>query len=66
MEVIKLIVDSLDKEYMFSLSYQDIMQRIDISKPTLIKIFKQLLDKEIIIRLPKRRYKFNVYKLDLF
>ncbi len=66
MEVIKLIVDSLDKEYIFSLSYQDIMQRIDISKPTLIKIFKQLLDKEIIIRLPKRRYKFNVYKLDLF
>ena len=66
MEVIKLIVDSLDKNYVFSLSYQDIMQRIDISKPTLIKLFKQLLDKEIIIKLPKRKYKFNIYKLDLF
>ncbi len=66
MEVIKLIVDSLDKNYVFSLSYQYIMQRIDISKPTLIKLFKQLLDKEIIIKLPKRKYKFNIYKLDLF
>jgi len=66
MEVIKLIIDSLDEEYVFSLSYQDIMQRIDISKPTLIKLFKQLLEKEIIIKLPKRKYKFNIYKLDLF
>ena len=66
MEVIRLIVDSLDEDYTFSLSYQDIMQRIDISKPTLIKLFKQLLDKEIIIKLPKRKYKFNIYKLELF
>ncbi len=66
MEVIRFIVDSLDEEYIFSLSYQDIMQRIDISKPTLIKLFKQLQDKEIIIKLPKRKYKFNIYKLNLF
>ncbi len=63
-EVIRLIVDSLDDEYILSLSYQDIMDRIDISKPTLIKIFKNLIDHEIMVKLPKRKYKFNIYKLN--
>lgn len=60
LEVIKLIVNSLDDNYNFSLLYPEIMKRIDISKPTLIKLFKDLQDKNIITKLPKRKYKLNV------
>ena len=64
LEVIKMIVKNMDDEYTFSLSYNDIMNEIDISKPTLIKLFKDLQDKEVIQKLPKRRYKININKLE--
>ncbi len=64
LEVIKMIVKNMDDEYTFSLSYNDIMNEIDISKPTLIKLFKELQDKEVIQKLPKRRYKININKLE--
>ena len=64
LEVIKMIVKNMDDEYTFSLSYNDIMEEINISKPTLIKLFKELQDKEVIQKLPKRKYKINVNKLD--
>ncbi len=64
LEVIKMIVKNMDEEYTFSLSYNDIMNAIDISKPTLIKLFKDLQDKEILQKLPKRKYKINMAKLD--
>jgi len=64
LEVIKMIVKNMDDEYTFSLSYNDIMEKINISKPTLIKLFKDLQDKEVIQKLPKRRYKININKLE--
>ena len=64
LEVIKMIVKNMDDEFTFSLSYNDIMEEINISKPTLIKLFKDLQDKEVIQKLPKRKYKINVNKLD--
>ncbi|WP_456471273.1 response regulator [Caminibacter sp.] len=64
LEVIKMIVKNMDDEYTFSLSYNDIMNEIDISKPTLIKLFKDLQDKEVLQKLPKRKYKINIDKLD--
>jgi DNA-binding NtrC family response regulator len=64
LEVIKMIVKNMDDEYSFSLSYNDIMDEINISKPTLIKLFKDLQDKEVIQKLPKRKYRININKLD--
>jgi len=64
LEVIKMIVKNLDEEYSFSLSYNDIMEEINISKPTLIKLFKDLQDKEVLQKLPKRKYKINVNRLE--
>ena len=64
LEVIKMIVKNIDDDYTFALSYNDIMEKINISKPTLIKLFKDLQDKEVIQKLPKRRYKININKLD--
>lgn len=64
LEVIKMIVKNMDDEYSFSLSYNDIMDEINISKPTLIKLFKELQDKEVLQKLPKRKYRININKLD--
>ena len=64
LEVIRFIVKNMDDEYTFSLSYSDIMDEINISKPTLIKLFKDLQDKGVLQKLPKRKYKINVNKLD--
>ncbi len=64
LEVIKMIVKNMDNEYMFGLSYNDIMEEINISKPTLIKLFKDLQDKGVLQKLPKRKYKINVNRLD--
>jgi DNA-binding NtrC family response regulator len=64
LEVIRMIVKNMDDEYTFGLSYNDIMDEINISKPTLIKLFKDLQDKGILQKLPKRKYKINVSRLD--
>jgi len=64
LEVLKLIINEMDDEYTFSLSYSDIMQKIEISKPTLVKLFKDLIEKEILQKLPKRKYKINIKKID--
>ncbi len=63
-EVIRFIVNHLDKENIFDFSYSDIMQKIDISKPTLVKIFKTLLDKGILVKLQRSRYLFDEDRLD--
>jgi DNA-binding NtrC family response regulator len=64
LDVIKYIIKIMDDDYTFSTSYAEIMERIDISKPTLVKLFKDLQDKGVLQKLPKRRYKINIYKLD--
>ncbi len=63
-EVIRFIVNNLDKENIFDYSYLDIMEKIDISKPTLVKIFKTLIDKQILTKLQRSKYLFNEDKLD--
>jgi DNA-binding NtrC family response regulator len=59
-EVIKYIVSNLDNANTLVASYSDIMNEISISKPTLIKLFKELLEKNILIKVAHKTYKFNV------
>lgn len=44
-EIVKFIINSLDNENLFVASYTDIMEKFSISKPTLIKLFKDLAEK---------------------
>ncbi len=62
-EVINFIMNNLDEENIFYFFYIDIMNKIDISKPTLIKIFKALIDKNILTKLQRSRYLFNENRL---
>ncbi len=58
-EVIKYIFDDLNEDNEFVASYSDIMQKVSISKPTLIKLFKTLSEKEILVKVSHKTYRFN-------
>lgn len=63
-EVIKYIIGNLDKEDHLIASYTDIMNDISISKPTLIKLFKELAEKKILTKVAHKTYKFNENALE--
>ena len=63
-EVIKCIFDDLNEKNELVASYGDIMQKISISKPTLIKLFKELSEKKILVKTAHKTYKFNEKALD--
>ncbi len=58
-EAIRFIISNLDENNIFDYSYTEIMKEIEISKPTLIKVFRQLVDKKILKKLQRSRYRFD-------
>jgi len=65
-EVVRFIFNNLDGNNIFDFSYMDIMQNIDISKPTLVKIFKTLIEEGILTKLQRSKYMLNENRLDSF
>jgi len=63
-DIIKFIINNLDVDNQFTASYGDIMEEISISKPTLIKLFKELAEKNILVKVAHKTYKFNESALD--
>ena len=45
-------------------SYTDIMENFSISKPTLIKLFKDLAEKNILVKVQHKTYRFDEQALD--
>ncbi|MBU0925122.1 response regulator [bacterium] len=62
--IIKYIINTLDNENLFIASYTDIMESFAISKPTLIKLFKELAEKNILVKVQHKTYRFNEQALD--
>lgn len=58
-EVVRCILDNLNDKNELIASYSDIMEKISISKPTLIKLFKELSEKRILVKIAHKRYKFH-------
>ena len=58
-EILQYIINNLDENDMFYSSYYDIMEKLDVSKPTVINFFKQLIDNNIITKEKNKVYKFN-------
>ena len=58
-DIVKFIINSLDKNNHFTASYTDIMDEVSISKPTLIKLFKELAEKNILVKIQHKTYRFN-------
>ena len=62
--IIKYIINNLDNENLFVASYTDIMEIFSISKPTLIKLFKDLAEKNILVKVQHKTYRFNETALE--
>jgi DNA-binding NtrC family response regulator len=63
-EIVKFIINNLDNENLFIASYTDIMEEFSISKPTLIKLFKELAEKNILVKVQHKTYRFNESSLE--
>ena len=48
-DIVKYIINNLDDDSLFTASYSDIMEDISVSKPTLIKLCKELAEKNILV-----------------
>jgi len=58
-ELIRFIFANLDQDSVLHYSYGDIVEATGISKPTIIKLFKQLIEKGIFSKVQNGKYKFN-------
>ncbi|PWE21803.1 response regulator [Aliarcobacter skirrowii] len=63
-EIVKYIFNNLDEKKQFYASYSEIMDKFSISKPTLIKLFKDLADKNILIKIAHKTYQFDEKSLN--
>jgi YesN/AraC family two-component response regulator len=58
-EILKYIIDNLDEEHIFYGSYQDIMENIGVSKPTVVNMFKQLIQAGVLEKVKNKVYRFQ-------
>ena len=63
-EIVKYIINNLDNENLFTASCTNIMDNFSISKPTLIKLFKDLAEKNILTKVQHKTYRFNESTLE--
>ncbi|MDR0762682.1 MAG: response regulator [Campylobacteraceae bacterium] len=64
-EIIRFIIKNLDENSILNYSYSDIMERIDVSKPTVIKLFRQLADRGILVKIQNKKYRFYESRLPI-
>jgi len=64
-DLIRFIIKNLDDQNMLNYSYTEIMERVDVSKPTVIKLFKSLSDQQILIKIQNGKYHFDAKKLPI-
>ena len=58
-EIIKYLIEHSDSKNIFYGSYEDIVQEVGVSKPTVVKTFRQLIDTGLLVRLKNKIYKFK-------
>lgn len=64
-DLIRFIIKNLDEENTLNYSYSDIMERVNVSKPTVIKLFKSLSDQGILTKIQNGKYHFDATKLPI-
>ncbi|TLD88117.1 DNA-binding response regulator [Helicobacter sp. MIT 05-5294] len=58
-EIIKYLMEHSDSENIFYGSYEDIVQEVGVSKPTVVKTFHQLINTGLLVRVKNKIYKFQ-------
>lgn len=62
-EILKYIINHLDENKIFNGSYQDIIDNIGVSKPTVVHMFQQLIKVGILEKVKNKMYRFRNTKL---
>lgn len=58
-EIIRFLLDNCDKDNIYYGSYEDIIAKINVSKPTIVKTFKQLIAVGLLIKIKNKVYKVH-------
>ncbi len=58
-EILKFIIDNLDEDNVFYGSYHDIITELNVSKPTVVNMFKQLISAGILEKVKNKVYRFK-------
>jgi len=58
-EIIKHLLEKADHEGIYRGSYEDVMEAVNVSKPTVVSTFKQLSDAGLIERVKNKCYKLK-------
>ncbi len=64
-DLIRFIIKNLDDDNILNFSYSEIMDRVVVSKPTVIKLFKSLSDQGILTKIQNGKYRFDETKLPI-
>ena len=62
-EILRYIINHLDENKIFNGSYQDIIDNIGVSKPTVVHMFQQLIKVGILVKVKNKMYRFRNTKL---
>ena len=62
-EILKYIINHLDENKIYNGSYQDIIDSIGVSKPTVVHMFQQLIKVGILEKIKNKQYRFRNTKL---
>jgi CheY-like chemotaxis protein len=62
-ELVRFIINHLDDDNVLNHSYADIMEATGISKPTIIKLFRQLSEPGVLTKIQNGKYRFDPGKL---
>lgn len=58
-EIIRYLLKNIDEEYIFRGSYESIMEALDVSKPTVVKTFSQLMETGLITKIKNKIYRLH-------
>jgi CheY-like chemotaxis protein len=58
-EIIKHLLEKADEEGIYRGSYEDVMEAVSVSKPTVVSTFKQLSDAGLIERIKNKCYRLK-------
>ena len=64
-DLIRFIIKNLNDDHILNYSYTDIMEQVEVSKPTVIKLFKSLGDQGILTKIQNAKYQFDETKLPI-
>ena len=57
-EIVKYLIEQCDEDKVLHGSYEDILMHLNVTKPTIVKTFKQLMNARILIKVRNKVYRF--------